>query len=64
MSHPLYKWPVRGMVLAVTNHDTSLDFAEALVLELLSAGARLVVHVNSVVGQFSIRGEEEVSNVA
>lgn len=58
----LYKWPVKGMDVTVKNLGSSMDFAVALVYELLRAGARLVVHVDAESGQISVHRPEEVPN--
>jgi hypothetical protein len=60
----LYKWQVDGKDVTVKNLGTSVEFAEALVYELLKAGAKLVVHVESESGHISIHRPEEFFDVA
>ena len=60
----LYKWPVSGMDVTVKNLGTSIDFAETLVYELLKAGARLVVHIDTDSGYVSIHRPEDLTDAA
>ena len=64
ISPELYKWPVSGMDVTVKNLGTSDSFAEELVYELLRAGAKLVVHVDSKKGYASVHRAEEVTDAA
>ena len=64
ISPELYKWPVNGMDVTIKNLGTSIDFAEELVYELLRAGAKLVVHIDTESSHISVHRDEEVTDAA